>query len=339
MFRTAGAAFGLLCLAAPLHAKVQLNPLFADNAVLQRGGDIPVWGTAEPGEEIYVTLKVKTPDGTREEGVRTNAGKDGKWAVKLAKFDAGTEGVLTAKAPDKKGPKGNPVKDEATAKNVAVGEVWVCSGQSNMEWVVDAAETPDKIKEASKDAELRLFTVNHTTADKPATDIAAGNFYKIQSAKWYVSGPDNAGSFSAVGLSFGKELRKALKVPVGLIHTSWGGTPAEAWTPLPALEAEPALKHYADRAKAGKLDANAATSLYNGMIHPLLPYAVKGAIWYQGESNAKRAFEYRTLFPTMIESWRKAWGKPDLGFYFVQLAPYGRGTARSPTRSCARPRP
>src|SRR5262249_41811527 len=138
--------------------------------------------------------------------------------------------------------------------------------------------------------------------------------------KWSECNPDTVKNFSAVAYYFGRDLQKALDVPVGLIHTSWGGTAAEAWTTKEALEAEDSLKELITRTVQRPQDQG--TVLYNGMIAPLIPYAFKGAIWYQGESNAGRAYQYRTLFPTMIKSWRTAWKQGDFPFLFVQLAPY-----------------
>jgi sialate O-acetylesterase len=218
-------------------------------------------------------------------------------------------------------------KNKVEFKNVAVGEVWVCSGQSNMEWSVNASSNPEAVKAASKNPNLRLFTVKKRTATAPITDQNdLGHF-----TRWDECGPETVGGFSAVAYHFGANLQKSLNVPVGLIHTSWGGTPAQAWASLDALEAVPELKYYvaqAQNAAKGKQPVSPGTpgSLYNAMIHPLLPFAIKGAIWYQGESNAGRAFEYRTLFPTMIQDWRKRWGS-DFPFYCVQLAPFINGDA------------
>ena len=310
-------------LAAPA-AAVTPHAMFGDHMVFQRNAPLPIWGTADPGEEIYVHLTVATADGKREEGKAVTAGKDGAWAVQLAAFPAGTDGVLTVKGTDKKDDKGKPVSGTLTFKNVLVGEVWVCSGQSNMEWSLASSPKgggPEAAK-GSTNPNLRLFTVpKHAAATPQAGFLKTPN---PQDSKWLVSGPDTTPRFSAVAYFFGRDLQKALGVPVGLIHTSWGGTPAEAWTSTEALTADPTTKHYVEKGKALAGNPNSPASLYNGMIQPLLPFAVKGAIWYQGESNAGRAIEYRTLFATMIEDWRKRWGS-DLAFYAVQLAPFEAG--------------
>jgi sialate O-acetylesterase len=349
--------------AAPAAAEVKPHAVFTDHMVFQRDTALPVWGTADPGEEVYVHLEVKTPDGKREEGQTVQADKDGKWMAKLAAFPAATEGVLTIKGqPKKPDPKGKGGTQSIAFKDVLVGEVWVCSGQSNMEWSLAASPKgggPEAIK-ASANPNLRLFTVPKFAQPSPQ----AGFNPKPPNDKfsrWLPCGPESTPMFSAVAYYFGRDLQKALNVPVGLIHTSWGGTPAQAWTSKEALEAEQDLKYYldqldpekqkqqydaavarwqkaADEAKSqGKPEPKAPpkplppgtsqqhpTSLYNGMIAPLLPFAIRGAIWYQGESNAGRPIEYRTLFADMITDWRKRWGH-DFPFYCVQLAPYNAG--------------
>lgn len=356
--------------AAPAaRADVKPHPLFTDNMVLQQGTKIIVWGKADPKENVTVDLSRRVGNEGTAAGAGMDADENGNWKVVLPAQKSGTEYVLTIKG-----------TNTVTFKNVAVGEVWICSGQSNMEWSINAGETPDKVKAASKNPMVRLFTVQKRTAPAPITDQNDLKHF----TKWVECGPDTVGGFSAVAYHFGQYLQKHLPegTPVGLIHTSWGGTPAEAWTSLEALEAVPELAYYAanakktfasvedgrknyDRAKAkeaydaavekykaamekhkeavakakeeGKpapkaptapqfagppnVGPNVPSSLYNAMIHPLLPFAVKGAIWYQGESNAGKAFEYRSLFQTMILDWRAKW-KSELPFMLVQLAPF-----------------
>ncbi len=338
--------------ASAARADVTLHPLFTSNMVLQQGVAAPVYGKADPGEAVSFTLT--GPDGTASASKQPVVAKaDGSWSFALpADLKAGTGYALTVKG-----------KNAVELKNVAVGEVWVCSGQSNMEMAVNGSETPDKVKAASKNPKIRLFTVAKKTSPTPLDDYKDLSHLK----GWVECGPETVGSFSAVGYHFGAYLQKHLPgdVPVGLIHTSWGGTPAEAWTSKEALDAVPSLKHYNenlakklqdhDPAKAdaafkaatekwketsaklkadGKpvprapqkpgdpnLSQNSPARLYNAMLHPLLGYPVKGATWYQGESNAGRAFEYRTLLPTMIQDWRNKW-HAELPFMVVQLAPY-----------------
>jgi sialate O-acetylesterase len=366
------ALVGALLLALPAAADVKPHALFGDHMVLQRNTPLPVWGTADPGEEVYVHLEVKTTDGKREEGQAVKADKDGNWMARLSTFPAGTDGVLTVRGTErrpvpKKEAKGKDRPNAVAFKDVAVGEVWVASGQSNMEMSLAACSRgggPEAIK-ASANPNLRMFTVPRYAVPTPQTGFnpKPGN---DKLSKWLPADPENAGMFSAVAYFFARDLQKALNVPVGIIHTSWGGTPAQAWTSREVLEGDSTLRYYIedlekrkkewDPAKAGEqyekaltkwkaavddakaagkrppreprrpnepgYDANDSASLYNGMIHPLLPFAIKGAIWYQGESNAGRPIEYRTLYSAMIGDWRKRWGQ-DVPFYCVQLAPFG----------------
>jgi sialate O-acetylesterase len=340
--------------AAAVRADVKPHPIFTDNMVLQQGVETTVWGKADPGEEVTVGIA----QGTTGAAVKTTADKDGNWKAKLPASKPGTDYTLLFKG-----------KNQILLKNVAVGEVFVCSGQSNMEWSVNAGEDPARVKAEAKHPDIRLFTVNKRTAAHPINDQNdLGHF-----TKWVECSPETVGNFSAVAYHFGVKLQKELGVPVGLIHTSWGGTPAQAWASVEALDAEPTLKYYADAARAAakaydsydpkaalanyekalekwKVDAEKAKTdgkpvpkaptkpgtkpqdlgpgtpgvLYNAMIHPLLNFTVKGAIWYQGESNAGKAYEYRTLFPTMISDWRKKFGT-ELPFFAVQLAPFWDG--------------
>ncbi len=209
-----------------------------------------------------------------------------------------------------------------TIKDVYVGDVWVCSGQSNMEMKLKECLHAKDDSAASKNPLIRLFTVPRKVAEMPLTEMLPDPDPKMTwKAKWLECNPDTTPDFSAVAYYFGRDLQKAEGVPIGLIHSSWGGTLAEAWTTHAALEGQPDLKSMVEK-KPAKLDQNTPCSLYNGMIAPLQPFPIKGAIWYQGESNAGHAYQYRTLFPTMIESWRDSWKQADLPFFFVQLAPW-----------------
>ena len=301
-------AAAMLIPAGLLRADVTPHPLFTDNMVLQRDVEVPVWGKADPDEEVTVGLF----QGDATGAVQTKADKDGKWSVKLPKgAKAGTGYTLQIAG-----------KNKIQFKNVAIGEVWICSGQSNMEMAVNSCYDPEKIRAGAKNPNLRLFTVQKRTASAPIDDQGDLKHF----TKWDECGPETVGGFSAVAYAFGNNIQHSLNVPVGVIHTSWGGTPAEAWTSIPALEAVPELKYYAaNAANAAKgkqpVGPNVPASLYNAMIHPLHPFAFKGAIWYQGESNAGRAYEYRSLFQTMIQDWRKKWGN-DFPFLCVQLAPW-----------------
>ncbi len=300
---------GLSCLPlSAVRADVKTNALFSEGMVLQQGKEVPVWGTAEDGERVTVSVDAKEG----KSSAQTTA-QGGKWMVRLPSMKAGGPYVMTVTG-----------KNTLTLKNVLVGEVWVCSGQSNMEWSVNASANAKETIANSANPMIRLFTVPRTPSATPLTNVASS---------WEVCGPTTVGRFSAVGYAFGRDLQKNLNVPVGLIHTSWGGTAAEPWTTREALAASPEFKGLVAKldpsAKAG---AGTPTALYNGMIAPLQPYAIQGAIWYQGESNAGRAYAYRTLFPLMIQSWRASWKQGDFPFLFVQLAPF-RAISKEPQES------
>jgi sialate O-acetylesterase len=314
-------------------ADVTPHPIFTDNMVLQQGTDVIVWGKAAAGEKVAVRLEFRGANAGGATGTGTIADKDGNWRVKLPAQKAGTGYTLKID--------GN---NGITIKNVAVGEVWVCSGQSNMQWEMWRLTKDDQGKKVSAEAkhpDIRLMTLPRRPSAvpeydfQPRTEPRGKDGAMVTFGKWQVCEPDTALEFSAVAYYFGRDLEKALKVPVGLIATNWGGTLCEAWTSLEALDAEPSLKYLADRARTAakqyetdkkQPNQNSPTALYNGMIHPIINFPVKGAIWYQGESNAGRAYEYRTLYPTMIKDWRSRW-KVELPFVGVQLAPYWDGNS------------
>ncbi|MDB6175582.1 MAG: Sialate O-acetylesterase [Chthoniobacteraceae bacterium] len=321
-------------LTCPLWADVKLPAVISDNMVLQQESKANVWGWADAGEKVAVQFANRN--------MQTVAGPDGRWNVKLADLKAGIIGDLTIAA-----------NNSITVKNVAVGEVWVCSGQSNMEFQVSGGKNAAEEKAAANFPLIRVFTVQKAAKNEPQTDCVG---------KWEVCTPETVFGFTAVGYFFGRKLHEDMKIPVGLIHTSWGGTPAEYWTPKEIIEAEPdfkslaesweqlkaaypkakedyekALAEWKDAAALAKANGTAAPKrpaepkggnafggpgcLYNGMIAPIEPYTIQGATWYQGESNASRARQYRKLFPTMIQCWRQHWGV-EFPFLFVQLANY-----------------
>ncbi|MEA3366342.1 MAG: sialate O-acetylesterase, partial [Candidatus Hydrogenedentes bacterium] len=323
-----------LLITAVAGADVSLHPLFSDHMVLQQGQRIPVWGKAAPDEKVTVTI------GRRQDSDR--ADQNGDWMVRLRSLKAGGphEMVVTGKT--------NTVK----VSDVLVGEVWVASGQSNMAMSVQRSNNAEQEIANANYPEIRLFQVPRKTADSPQ---------KTVEAEWQLTTPETIPGFSAVAYFFGRELHEQLGVPVGLIHTSWGGTPSEAWTSREKLEeipeAKPILERWGNiiakypealevynkqveewkkaaelakkdgkkepakpRPPVGPDDPHRPANLYNAMIAPLVPYAIKGAIWYQGESNASRAYQYRTIFPAMIEDWREQWDQGKFPFLFVQLA-------------------
>ena len=318
------------------NADVKLPSVFGSHMVLQREMPVKVWGWADAGESVTVTF--------REHSAETQADDDGNWLVTLPALAVGDAATLTVKG-----------KNTVAFEDVLVGEVWVCSGQSNMQWPVQAALDPDLEAAAADFPGLRLFKVPMVTATEPQDDV---------NATWTHCNSETVPGFTAVGYFFGRKLHRILGVPVGLIQTAWGGTRAEAWTSPSAMAATPELKPIIDTwdARQAEYDAEAAkaryekamerwkeaaakarsegrpaprrprmqvepktdrhhySTLYNAMIAPLSPFTIRGAIWYQGESNAGRAYQYRTLMPTMIQSWRDDWGQGDFPFYQVQLA-------------------
>lgn len=274
-------------------AEVKPNSLFSDNAVLQQGISVPVWGTAADGEKVTVTFQ--------DQRVSTKA-RGGKWMVRLKPLKAGGPYAMTIEG-----------SNRIELKNVLVGEVWVCSGQSNMGWTLKDSTGGAEAIAASKDPMLRLLSVAPHPSDVPEDDV---------NSKWLEAGPETTGWFSGVGYFFGRDLRKALNVPVGLINASYGGTRIQTWMSArvlkPTPEMDAMLKDWPEWAQK----PNYCTVLYKAMIHPLLHYAIRGAIWYQGEGNAGEAFRYRTLMPDMIRNWRDDWEQGDFTFLMVQLAPY-----------------
>jgi sialate O-acetylesterase len=333
--------------ATPARADIKTHALISDGMVLQQGVKAPVWGTGAPFSTATVHFQGK------EFKAQGGGNKTGRWLVYLDHLKAGGPFEMTITGYTGNGGKEGQKANTIHLKNVYVGEVWVCSGQSNMEWPLWATTTAKQALATAKNANIRLFTVPKLVLAKPRHRLYG---------RWEECNANTARNFSAVAYYFGRELQKVRKVPVGLIHTSWGGTVAEAWTSKSALQAYPDLKYLTHNAevgfanytkaaakyltdleqyvkkarkflaKTGRLppapfqpyrDPNTPTALYNGMIAPLLPYAIKGVIWYQGESNAGRAYEYRTLLPALIKNWRDDWKLGNFPFLIVQLAPFG----------------
>ena len=283
----------LTLVSAQALAEVTPHPLFSDGMVLQQGTTVPIWGTADDGDEVTVSFRGQEARGIVE---------GGRWEAHLQDLKAGGPDELSITSGDQ----------TITIKDVLVGEVWVCSGQSNMQWTLANSAGAEQAIADSSDDQLRLLTVPRVGKSEPQDTV---------DVSWSTCGPETVGEFSAVAYYFGKKLREELGVPVGLMSTNFGGTPAEAWTDAEALAADPTLQPILDRPE-NERESHRPGWLYNAMIHPLLPYAIEGAIWYQGESNAGRAYEYRTLFPAMIRNWRNAWGRGDFPFLLVQLAPF-----------------
>ncbi|MDR2438348.1 MAG: 9-O-acetylesterase [Planctomycetaceae bacterium] len=338
-----------LLFVSDLRADVRLPEIFASNMVLQREMKVPIWGWAEPGEKVTVSFE--------GQNLTAETGTDGRWSVQLEPLKAGGPFVLTVKG-----------KNELKLENVLVGEVWLCSGQSNMEWTMSrSAEYNDELPKV-ENSKIRLFHVAKAWNQTPQNKL---------SASWKLCNAENIPHFSAVGYYFGQKINADLDVPVGLINSSWGGTRIEPWTPPVGFQSLPTLSNIAEEVAAkdpttalhktlvtktlaeyknwievseknlaatklitpppvfpGQLapytNQQQPTVLYNAMIHPFVPLALRGAIWYQGESNMSEGMLYAEKMKALIQGWRTVFNNPDLGFYYVQLAPYVYGG--DPTR-------
>ena len=313
-----------------IYADVKVPNIFGSHMVLQQGQANPVWGWADPGEQVTVMIGDQTHS--------TKAGDDGRWQVKLASLPVGGPHELSVKG-----------KNELKFADVLVGEVWVCSGQSNMQWSVAQSDDADLEKLTAKNSMIRLVTVPQVGTQEPQDNFVGA---------WAVCSSDNVGDFSAVGYFFGRQLQETLGVPIGLIDNAWGGSACEAWVSRDRLAADDRYKPLLDRWTAteasydheeemagyqakrkvweeGGKQGNAPSAprnpltgqhrpanLYNGVLKPIIGYGIRGAIWYQGETNAGRAYQYRHLFPLMIQEWRDDWGQGDFPFYWVQLADF-----------------
>lgn len=332
--------FGLALLATSAVAEINLAPVFTDHAVIQRNAPVPVWGTATPGQHVTVKFGAQS--------VATTTGEDGTWRLDLAPMAANAESQSLTVMGD----------TTVVLHDILVGDIWLCGGQSNMEWTL----------QNSRDAEMEIAEADFPLIRhfKVAKRIAAEPI-KTLSGEWVVSTPETAGHFTAVGYFFARRLHADLGVPIGLLNSTWGGTPVEAWLPPSLFEdADLAIdvashqvkvsegilgsnQRYRDQMLAWEADrqiaANAqqpfdlkkpsrpwqpgpfktATVLYNGMIEPLLPYRVAGAIWYQGEGNADQPETYRSMFGALIEMWRQKFEHPEMPFYWAQLASWDNG--------------
>jgi len=290
----------ILGLAEYSMANVTLPKIFGDHMVLQQNSEVKLWGWAKTGEEVTVV------PGWDAKELKTKASNQALWSVVL-------------KTPKAGGPYSIKISgyNEITVSDILIGEVWLCSGQSNMEWSPAAGIINGE--EAIKNAnfpEIRLFSVNYKTAKTPQIDLEG---------EWVVCTPETMKYFSAIGYFFGKEIHEKLNVPVGLVNSSWGGTPAEAWMNEEAINDDPQLKAAASRLKEVPWGPTQPGRIYNAMIHPMIPFKIAGAIWYQGEANTGDPENYEQLLPALINNWREEWDY-EFPFYYVQIAPwkYGR---------------
>ena len=277
-------------------AEVKLPAVFSDHMVLQRSNVAPVWGWAEPGEKVTVQFAGQTK--------KVTAGNDGKWMVRLdAIEDTKVSGELKVAG-----------KNTVTVKDVLVGEVWVASGQSNMAMPVGRCLNADEESAAAKYPQIRMFITKRNAQLSPQADLEGS---------WVVCSPDTVKSFSGTAYFFGRTLHNQLKVPVGILHSSWGGTAIEAWTSSGVQEKSDKLGSVLDKWKnKAAANQNRPANLFNGMIHPLIPYGIRGGIWYQGERNSKTvegAKLYEHQLSLMINDWRRRWGQGDFPFLWSQL--------------------
>lgn len=329
----------LLLSISTLPAAVKLPAIFSDHMVVQAGKPVNIWGKADPGEKVTVQFLGKTYD--------TSAADDGKWTLQI---DAAEKG----------GPTELKVND-TVIKDVLVGEVWLASGQSNMQFTVAKSKDAAAEMASATNSQIREFYVPHVSADENQDDVVG---------KWVVCSPQTVGPFSAVAYFFARDISEKLGTPVGVIHSSWGGSPAEGWMSpetLAAPEFQPVRERWADllaaypkkkeiydvaypawqqavKEKVTPLPKRPATPIgpesqhklsgpYKGMIKPLLPYTIQGVLWYQGEANVARGETYSALFNALIKQWRADFGQGDFPFYFVQLA--NLGAPNSPSLNMA----
>ena len=284
-------------------AEIKLPAIFCNNMVMQQQTNAMVWGKANPNAVVKVTTS------WNKKSYNTKSSENGSWKLKVSTPIAG--GPYEMAISD-----GTPV----TLKNVLIGEVWVCSGQSNMEMplkgfmnqpILGSLETINN----SSNPNIRMFTVTKKTSILPLDSLGG---------KWDLCEPEFVGDFSATAYYFGLMLNKTLNVPIGLINTSWGGTRIEPWISDAGFKNFDWVK-MPEKKPVVNLSPQTPTVLFNGMINPIVGYGIRGAIWYQGESNRNEAKAYQKLMPGLIENWRSVWDNGDFPFYFVQIAPYDYG--------------
>lgn len=293
------------CLKSKTEVELKLAGLFGRSMVLQQQADVAVWGWSTPGEEVVVTS-------SWGEQTKTRVRSDSTWLARLKTPGASIGQYFKVVAGS----------DTISIEDVAIGEVWLASGQSNMEmplsgWPGNPILDSNIEIENSLNPEIRIIMVERAVSSHPMDSI---------SGKWQTASPNSTPQFSATAYFFAKHLHQMLKVPIGVIHSSWGGTAADSWIPVEKLEQ---INGYGDVrnliTSADTITQNTPTVLFNSMIHPLIPFTIKGFLWYQGESDAGNPSAYKEKFTTMIRTWRELWNLDWAPFYFVQIAPYNYG--------------
>ncbi len=293
-----GAVLGLLSFGSAT-GNVSLPGIFSDNMVLQQKSDVIIWGWANTFEKVVIKADWAEGDNSAV------ADNQGKWKLVL-------------KTPPAGGPFNIHIKgyNEITIKNVLIGEVWLCSGQSNMEWSARTGinNGPEEILKASY-PRIRFYYVYHSTSLYPQDQLTG---------EWVECTPETMQTFSIIGYFFGQKLFNELNVPIGLINSSWGGTAAEAWMPEDVIRNDDYLKEAASLQKAVPWGPVEPGRIYNSMIHPIVPFRIAGVLWYQGEANTVNAYAYSDILASLIYSWRDLWGY-EFPFYYAQIAPYKYG--------------
>lgn len=276
--------------------KVRLPSVFSDNMVLQQKSEVPIWGWARPGRKVTVL------PGWSQEKYEAVADGQARWEVKVSTPQAGGPYEIIIRT-----------AGEMTIKNVMIGEVWLCAGQSNMEmsakWGIPNG--PEEVKNANY-PNIRFFKIRHRTAETPQTNLEG---------KWTTCTPETMNEFSAAAYFFAKKLQAEAGVPIGLIQATWGSTPAEIWMPAHLIRQDSLLAAATKLLPEKPWGAEGIGKLYNSMIAPITRFKIAGTIWYQGESNVENAGTYKVLFPKLIRTWRELWGD-NFPFFFAQIAPF-----------------
>ena len=294
----------LICSNTIVNAQTNVASFFSDGMILQQQKSINIWGIDSAGTKIHVVS-------SWGETSQTTTSTNGKWKLQLTTPNAGGPHTITIKG-----------SSTVTIDDVLIGEVWVCSGQSNMQLPLKGGLDGNFIEGGldaivnSKNDRIRFFTVHKNASLKPLDNIKG---------KWEKADPSTSGSFSAVGYFFAQQLEKVLEVPIGIIVTAWGASSAEAWTDSSTLND----LGFELPEKMAKMKQQTPSVLYNAMIHPLIGYGMKGVLWYQGESNRHNAEQYEQIINAMVTSWREKWNNRDFPFYYAQIAPFNYGKNNS----------